>query len=628
MSYKLNKTDGELLVELADGQIDTTTTDITLVGRNYKGFGEFINENFIKMVENFASTAAPGNPLLGQLWYDTSEERLKIYNGETFRSAGGPIVSASQPAMVAGDIWIDNDNNKMYFYDGTDLVLVGPDYDSGQGQTGFEVASVIDISARERVVLKIWVGGTLFGVIAKEEFLVSGDNKIDGYPDYDADVVIPKRQLFEQGFNLVDQTNFWYRGTAANSRALVDAEGNSFSSADFLPTTENGETSGSINIKNAAGLGIGIDDTQYAALKIIGTTTVLETQQSGANISIRTRVGNQFADAVFVDATNAKVGIFNNSPASGLSVGTALDTKDLYVSGDTTIDGDLIVKGDATYFNVTKLTVEDKNIELGLLNDSTEGADADVDGAGIIIRSTDGSKDLTWIDSTNAWTSNQIFNLETADLEYRINNDLVLSRTELGPTVATASGITRLGTLVELDVDYLTLDGNTISTAPGYDLTIDADGGNITVSNAKITDLTDPTDAQDAATKAYVDREVSATDIGFPLDVTGLTTPSTVNPYTDVLGILEAMHPAADHEEGTVARVHCTSYSSVSVTGIDVQAAMNKSYLSVLSDDSSAQSVVQDINFDPVTGTANFTPARSLMTFEIVGGNWDWQNTV
>jgi hypothetical protein len=92
MSYKLNKTDGELLVELADGQIDTTTTDITLVGRNYKGFGEFINENFIKMVENFASTAAPGNPLLGQLWYDTSEERLKIYNGETFRSAGGPIL--------------------------------------------------------------------------------------------------------------------------------------------------------------------------------------------------------------------------------------------------------------------------------------------------------------------------------------------------------------------------------------------------------------------------------------------------------------------------------------------------------------------------------------------------------
>lgn len=629
MSYKLNKTDGELLVELADGQIDTTTTDITLVGRNYKGFGEFLNENFIKMIENFASTAAPGNPLVGQLWYDTSEERLKIYNGNSFRSAGGPIVSASQPAMVAGDIWIDNDNNKLYFFDGTDLVLVGPEYDSGQGQTGFEVASVVDISARERIVLKLWVGGVLFGVIAKEEFLLSGDNKIDGYPDFEADVVIPKRQLVKRGINLVDETNYWYQGTAANARALVDAEGNSFSSADFLPTTENGETTGSIRIKNASGLSVGIADTEYAALKIIGSTTVLETQQSGTNISIRTRVGNKFSDAVFVDGTNEKVGIFNDSPTSGLSVGKNIlgERKDLYVSGNTELQGDLIVRGNATYFNVTKLTVEDKNIELGLMNDSTEGADAEVDGAGIIIRSTDGSKDLTWELSSGAWTSNQDFDLKLGK-EYKIGNDLVLSKTELGPTVAIASGVTRLGTLVELDVDYITIDGNTISTATGYDLTIDADGGTINVSTSKITNVVDPTNPQDAATKNYVDSEIASEPLVLALDITGLNTPSAGNPYSDVSAILETLYPAASKETGTQAKVHCTSYSSVSVTGIDVQGAMNKSYLSVLSDDSSAQSVVQDINFDPVSGTANFSPTRTLMTFAVVAGVWSWQNTV
>ena len=66
MSYKLNKSDGELLVELADGIIDTTTTDITLVGKNYRGFGEFINENFIKVVENFDGTVRKGNTLKGQ----------------------------------------------------------------------------------------------------------------------------------------------------------------------------------------------------------------------------------------------------------------------------------------------------------------------------------------------------------------------------------------------------------------------------------------------------------------------------------------------------------------------------------------------------------------------------------
>jgi len=622
MSYKLNKTDGELLVELADGQIDNTTTDITLVGRNYKGFGEFINENFIKMVENFAATAAPGNPLIGQLWYDTSEERLKIYNGNTFRSAGGPIVSASQPAMVAGDIWIDNENNKMYFFDGTDLVLVGPDYDNAQGQTGFEVASVIDISARERVVLKIWVGGVLFGVIAKEEFLLSGDNKIGGYPDFEDDVVIPPRQLIKRGINLVDETNAWYQGTAANARALVDAEGNSFSSADFLPTTEDGETSGRITVKNANGISVGIDDTQYVALKIEGTTSVLETQQKGADLSLRTRPGNSPVSAVTIKTSNQRIGLFNDDPLYEVDI-----TGSLRASGNAIIEGDLTVNGNATYVNVANIQVEDKNIELNVSDGVVASDDAGLDGAGILLKSTDSDKTILWDNANSAIDISENVNLPVGK-EYKINDQLVLSRTELGPTVAIASGITRVGTLTELDVDYLTLDGNTISTSPGFDLTIDADGGNISVSTAKITDLVDPVDAQDAATKNYVDVQIASEPLVLTLDITGLTAPTAINPYTDVAAILEDLYPAASKENGTQARVHCTSYTSVSVTGLDIDGAANKSYLSVLTDDSSAQSVVQDISFDPVTGTATLTPTRSLMTFVVSAGAWDWQNTV
>src|SRR6056297_1127537 len=138
MSYQINKTNGELLVELVDGQIDTTSTDITLVGRNYKGFGEVLNENFIKLLENFAKTSAPGSPLVGQLWYDTAEERLKIYTGETFRSASGAVISQTRPNLVAGDLWIDSLNNKLYFFAGADVVLVGPQYNAAQGKTGTE----------------------------------------------------------------------------------------------------------------------------------------------------------------------------------------------------------------------------------------------------------------------------------------------------------------------------------------------------------------------------------------------------------------------------------------------------------------------------------------------------------
>lgn len=617
MSYKLNKSDGELLVELADGIIDTTTTDITLVGKNYRGFGEFINENFIKVVENFAGTATPGNPLTGQLWYDKGEARLKLYDGTTFRTAGGPIVSNTQPNMVAGDIWIDNENNKMYFFDGTDLVLVGPDYDAGQGQTGFEVASVIDISARERVVLKIWIGGTLFGVITKEEFRLAGDNKIPGFPDDANDIVIPKRQLYKQGFNLVD-TNFIYRGTSQEALSLIDPDGTAFTSADFLPTGANGETTGSIRIKNSAGLSVGIADTEYMTLKIVGTTTTLETQQSGTDIALRTRSGNSFSNALKIVSASNRIGMFTDDPQYTLDL-----SGDFHATGDAVIEGNLRVNGDATYVNVTNISVEDKSIELGQ-GEGPLGSDADVDNGGIIIKSDGGDKTILYKQATDSFSANLHWNIESGK-EFKINDISVLSSNALGTGVTSALGLAQVGTLTDLQVDNIELDGTTISTT-GAGLTIDS-SGDVSVSNNKIVDVLNPTAATDAATKSYVDTEIDSEPVVFMLDTTGLTQPTTGNPYDDVKNILETLYSASEKENGTQARIHCTSYSNVQVTGIDVQSAMSKSYLSVLTDDSTAQSVVQDVNFSPVNANANLTPTRQTMTFEVNGGAWQWVGT-
>ena len=99
MSYQINKTDGTLLATVADGQVDDLTTDITLIGKNYSGFGESLNENFIKLLENFASTSRPENPIRGQIWFDAGEAKLKVYTGTGFVPVSSASISNSQPAQ-------------------------------------------------------------------------------------------------------------------------------------------------------------------------------------------------------------------------------------------------------------------------------------------------------------------------------------------------------------------------------------------------------------------------------------------------------------------------------------------------------------------------------------------------
>ena len=99
MSYQLNKTDGTILTDLIDGQIDTTSTNLVLIGRNYTGYGEYFNENFIKLLENFSNTASPSNPLTGQTWWDTGDQRLKVYDGAQWKASGGPFVQSTRPQM-------------------------------------------------------------------------------------------------------------------------------------------------------------------------------------------------------------------------------------------------------------------------------------------------------------------------------------------------------------------------------------------------------------------------------------------------------------------------------------------------------------------------------------------------
>ena len=633
MSYTLNKTDGTLLVTLVDGSIDTTSTDITLVGRNYKGFGEFINENYIKMLENFSSSSAPTNPLKGQLWYDASDARLKIFNGTDWKVAGGPIVSNQQPNnLVAGDLWIDDAKNRLYFWDGTDLVLVGPSYTAGQGKTGFEADSVIDDGNVERTILKLFIGGVLAGVHSRVQFRPGNNFEIQGYPTDPDDTQTPARQIVKVGFNPVDPTgsDYKYHGTAATADALIDANGTKYDYTKFVATTGNQDMTGSLFVKNSGGLSIGVGDSKYHVIKVDGTTTVFENQQGSSDVDFRVRVGNSTKSAMFIDTDNEYVGFFNNEPTASLDI-----TGDGKISGDLEVGGNFTVTGTTLALDTQTLNVESKTIELAIPSDSTLSNDATVDGGGIVLNSLTGSKDMLWRNATNSYTFNTNVDIQETDTNgvpaYRINGVVKLSETELHNTVTTANGLTSLGTLTSLDVDSMNFDGTTITSSSGLNITT---SGDIVINAQKIAGVANPTQLQDVATKAYTDEQRQIEPIIMSLDITGLTDPNTPGtgdgPVQDVIDILTAMYTAGTKTltNGAKAVIHAVDYSSATVSGIDIQGAMTKTFESVDKNNVvNAESVVKDVSFTTASGNATLTPNRYTMVFEVSGGAWTHTST-
>lgn len=351
MAYKLNKTDGTLLTELVDGQIDTTSSDITLIGRNYVGFGEAFNENLIKILENFASTAAPATPITGQLWYDKSQGRLKVYDGTGFKS-NGPIVSNTQPQMVAGDIWINNATNQMKFFDGTgDPVLVGPIYTDAQGKSGFEVDTVRDKSSVDHTLIKLFIGETTVALISNDAYT----------PTLAEQSRLNYTQDIKRGFNIIDADNFRFYGVADSSNSLITDQIDPDTqlrirktAGQFLASDANSITTGTIFIQNSGGLTIG----QSGEAKFQATDELTSIELTGKDDRFRINLlGSTEYDGFVLTSNNRRAGI-------NMDLGQ-LPTATLDVNGDALIRGNLTIEGSSTTIETQNLTVDDYNIELG-----------------------------------------------------------------------------------------------------------------------------------------------------------------------------------------------------------------------------------------------------------------------
>jgi hypothetical protein len=602
MAYTINRTDGTLLVELIDGILDVDTTDISLVGRNYTGFGEAVNENFIKLLENFANTNQPSAPLTGQLWYDKSENKLKVFDGETFQSAAGSFISETFPAgPIPGDTWFSTIDKQFYLFTGTDWQLIGPAYTSSQGTSGVVVDSIDDLNLTPITVLKLVINESLVAVLSNIEFIPNQlpTNIVQGLVTESN----PTGTIYK-GWNVLDKTGFIYRGTAENAQNLLSVTGIPIPESVLVKTNQQNTVSDLFTIANSSGLVIG-ESGQGRFVVDDGVSIRSTAQGFDFNIDI-----NSSADpvarttAIKIKPNTKRVGIFQSNPQYNLDV-----------TGSARITGDLIVEGDQVTTNVTTLDVEDKNIELGSVAGPTNNT---ADGGGITLKgSTD--KTINWYNLTDSWTSSEHFNL-VAGREYRIENTQVLSATTLGNGV-TNSNLENLGTLTSLTVNTTRLVNNILTRTgglTGFQINV---GGDINVTSSKIVNMTEPTDDYDAANKIYVDRIIQTEPIIFSMDLTGYVS----GEYNDrLIDYLNDLYPPSAFAEGKKARVACYYYGNQSTDPIDVATNSSTTTVEVNAAAGGTVSVLQGINL-PNSLTPSFTLSITRETrYFIINnlGNW------
>jgi hypothetical protein len=182
MAYTINLTNGTEIVAggLSDGSVDTSATSLTLIGKNYAGYGEILNENLVHLLENFASpnsggASGPPNPLAGQLWWDTTNNILRVYSGTSWKiSTGATSAPFSSPpgdlSALGGDLWFDSTNQQLKIYSGSTFVTVGPAATPVTGDTGAFPSVMTDTLGGSHIVTQIRIAGVSYVIVSKDTF--------------------------------------------------------------------------------------------------------------------------------------------------------------------------------------------------------------------------------------------------------------------------------------------------------------------------------------------------------------------------------------------------------------------------------------------------------------------------
>ena len=364
MAYTINKTDGTVLATITDGTVDNSTS-LQLFGKSYSNFGEFLNENQIKLLENSASTSAPTAPLKGELWFDTSTGQLKVYDGTAFEPTGGAKAQATQPTSAsAGDLWTDSDDDQLYVYTGSAWQLIGPVYTSGQTLSGWKIETLTS-SGGNKVVSSMYAGNTRVAILSKETFTPSASQS--GFAEIKA------------GLTLNSSLGAVFEGSSSQT-GIVDVSGTTNTSStliaggNFLRTDAADTTAGQLTVDTDLGIRIGA--SQDLTISVASNNVTLA--QTSQDKDLKFTVNDGGVTKTPLQLTGADGGVD--------------------IVGDVTITGNLTISGSYDKSSVDVSTYTDAFIEVN------SGNASNVDG-GLIIEKASGEARMFWDTSESYWAA-------------------------------------------------------------------------------------------------------------------------------------------------------------------------------------------------------------------------------